>query len=229
MLAGGGGGVHPHIEHMDPEMAERFSAKFWDERYSSQTRLWSGNPNRYLVSEASGLPPGEALDVACGEGADAIWLAQQGWDVTGADISAVALDRAREHAAEAGPEVASRIRWLVTDIFYWIPDAEACDLVTAQYLHVPGPVREVLFARLAAAVRPGGSLLIVGHHPSDLQTTMPRPNLPELFFTGDELAALLDPEAWEIVTNEAPGREITDPEGRPVTVHDTVFRARRRP
>ncbi len=215
-------------QHMDPEMAERFSAEFWNERYSSQAKLWSGNPNRYLVSEASGLAPGDALDVGCGEGADAIWLAQQGWQVTGADISAVALDRARDHAADAGPEIPGRIRWLVTDIFHWIPDADDYDLVTAQYVHVPPPVREELFPRLATAVRPGGSLLIVAHHPSDLQTTIPRPNLPELFFTGDDLAALFDPDTWEIVTNEAPAREVTDPEGRPVTIRDTVFRARRR-
>lgn len=212
---------------MDPEMAERFSAGFWDERYRSQSRLWSGKPNPYLVSEVSGLEPGAALDVGCGEGADAIWLAGQGWEVTGADISAVALDRAREHADEAGPGIAARIRWLATDMLRWIPDPEAYDLVTAHYVHVPPAVREELFGRMAAAVRPGGTLLIVGHHPSDLESGVPRPNLPELFFTGDDLVKLVD-GSWEIVTNAAPGREATLPEGQTVTVHDTVFRARRR-
>jgi SAM-dependent methyltransferase len=212
---------------MDPEMAERFSAGFWDERYRSHPRLWSGNPNRYLVSEASGLKPGTALDVGCGEGADAIWLAGQGWEVTGVDISAVALDRAQEHANAAGPQIASQIRWLATDMLHWVPEADAYDLVTAQYVHVPPAVREDLFGRLAAAIRPGGSLLIVGHHPSDLESGIPRPNLPELFFTGDDLVKLVD-GSWEVVTNAAPGRETADPEGRTVTVHETVFRARRR-
>jgi SAM-dependent methyltransferase len=213
---------------VDPEVAERFSADFWNERYSSQTKLWSGNPNKYLVSEVSGLSPGAALDVGCGEGADAIWLAQQGWQVTGVDISTVALDRARAHAAGAGPEMAGRIGWQQADIFAWAPEADRYDLVSAQYMHPPSAVRERLFPALGSAVRPGGSLLIVAHHPSDLQTTIPRPNLPDLFFTGDELAALLGPGGWDTVTNTAPGRTAQDPEGRTVTIHDTVFRAVRR-
>jgi hypothetical protein len=86
----------------------------------------------------------------------------------------------------------------------------------------------MLFDRLAAAVAPGGTLLVVGHHPSDMETTMPRPKMPEVFFTGDEIADRLDPGLWEIVTNAGPGRTATDPEGRPVTIHDTVLRARRR-
>jgi SAM-dependent methyltransferase len=213
---------------VDPEVAGRFSADFWNERYRSQTKLWSGNPNKYLVSEVSGLSPGAALDVGCGEGADAIWLAQQGWQVTGVDISTVALDRARAHAAEAGPETAGRIGWQQADVFAAVPEADRYDLVSAQYLHPPSAVREKLFRGLAAAVQPGGSLLIVAHHPSDLQTTIPRPNLPDLFFTGDELAGLLGPGGWDIVTNTAPGRTAQDPEGRTVTIHDTVFRAVRR-
>ena len=214
--------------HIDPEVAERFSAEFWDERYSSQARLWSGKPNGYLVSEVAGLSPGAALDVGCGEGADVIWLAQQGWQVTGVDISTVALDRARAHAAEAGPEIAGRTGWQQADIFAWAPEADRYDLISAQYMHPPSAVREKLFRGLGAAVRPGGSLLIVAHHPSDLQTTVPRPSLPDLFFTGDELAALVDPGAWDVVTNEARGRSVQDPEGQTVTIHDTVFRAVRR-
>jgi hypothetical protein len=85
-----------------------------------------------------------------------------------------------------------------------------------------------MFSRLAAAVAPAGMLLIVGHHPSDLQTTVPRPPLRELFYTGDDIAALLAAEEWDVVTNAAPGREATDPDGNAVTIHDTVFRARRR-
>ena len=213
---------------VDPEVAERFSAEFWNERYSSQTRLWSGNPNKYLVSEVSGLSPGTALDVGCGEGADAIWLARQGWQVTGVNISTVALERARAHAAEAGPDIAGRTGWQQADVFAWAPGTDRYDLVSAQYMHPPSAVREKLFRGLAAAVQAGGSLLIVAHHPSDLQTTIPRPNMPDLFFTGDELAALVDPGAWDVVTNDAPGRDMQDPEGNTVTVHDTVFRAVRR-
>ncbi|MEP7023312.1 MAG: methyltransferase domain-containing protein, partial [Actinomycetota bacterium] len=207
---------------------DEFGEAFWDERYGSVSSLWSGNPNPNLVSEAEGLPPGTALDVGCGEGADAIWLARRGWQVTGADLSAVALQRAAGHAAQAGPPIAERISWRHTDVTAAGPGLGQFDLVSAQYVHLlPGPRAELL-RRLAASVAPGGMLLFVGHHPSDLQTTMGRPNLPERFFTGDDLAALLDPAEWEIVTNAAPGRPATDPEGRPVTIHDAVLRARRR-
>jgi SAM-dependent methyltransferase len=209
-------------------VAEMFSQAFWDERYRTKDALWSGNPNPSLVAEAADLAPGRALDAGCGEGADAIWLARRGWRVTGADISAVALDRARGHAEAAGPEIAARIDWQQADLFNWDPGTDEYDLVSAQYMHIPAASRAGTFGRFAAAVRPGGTLLIVGHHPSDIGT-VPRPPFPDLFFTGDEIAALLDPADWDVITNAAPGREAKHPEdGRTVTVHDTVLRARRR-
>jgi SAM-dependent methyltransferase len=204
-----------------------FDAAFWDARYSSAHSLWSGNPNRQLVTEAAGLAPGTALDAGAGEGADAIWLAERGWQVTAVDVSGVALGRAAGHAAKAGDEVAARIRWQREDLREWIPPERAYDLVTSQYLHLPGTLRSTLFAWLAAAVRDGGTLLIVGHHPMDLETTLQRPNHPELMFTGDDLVSEIGGDGWEIVTNVAAERETTDPDGRPVTAHDTVFRARR--
>jgi len=209
-------------------LPEQWDQAFWDERYRSKASLWSHEPNRYLVSEASELAPGTALDAGCGEGADAIWLAGQGWQVTAVDLSSVALERAAANAAAAGEQVAGRIDWQHADITGWDPGRERFDLVTSQYLHLPPGQREPLFQRLAAAVRPGGSLLIAAHHPSDLHTTIRRPKRPELYFTGDEIAALLDPALWQIVTNAAPERAVTDHEGRGVTIRDTVFRARRR-
>lgn len=209
-------------------MADQFGEAAWDDRYRSKGALWSGNPNRYLVSEAEGLPPGTALDVGAGEGADAIWLAARGWRVTAVDISSVALGRAAAHAADGGDEIAVRIEWRHEDLTSWRPPEAGFDLVTSQYMHLPVEARTRMFARLAAAVAPAGTLLIVGHHPSDLQTTVPRPPLRELFYTGDEIAALLGKDEWDIVTNAEPGREATDPDGNAVTIHDTVFRARRR-
>src|ERR1700741_4076142 len=116
---------------------EMFDAAFWDARYSSAHALWSGNPNRQLVTEAAGLAPGTALDAGAGEGADAIWLAERGWQVTAVDVSGVALGRAADHAAKAGDEVAARIRWQREDLREWIPPERAYDLVTSQYLHLP--------------------------------------------------------------------------------------------
>jgi len=209
-------------------VAEDFDQAFWDERYRSHPTLWSGEPNRYLVSEVSELSPGTALDVGCGEGADAVWLAGRSWQVTALDLSAVALERAAANAAATGTEIAERITWRQVDITDWEPGEDRFDLITAQYLHLPAGDRQPLWRRLATAVRPGGSLLIVGHHPSDLQTTMRRPRNPELFFTGADIVAELEPGRWQVVTDAAPERTATDPDGQPVTIRDTVFHARRR-
>ena len=123
-----------HDQHAQPE---RFGEAFWNERYSCTDALWSGNPNRYLVREASGLPPGTALDVGCGEGADVLWLAGRGWRVTGVNLSTVALGRAARHAAEAGPGIAARVDWVHADLIGWDPGAARYDLVSSQYIHLP--------------------------------------------------------------------------------------------
>ena len=209
-------------------VSEDLGEEFWDERYRSGAGLWSGNPNRYLVSEVADLSPGRALDAGSGEGADAIWLAERGWRVSAVNFSGVALQRAADHARQRGSGVAARIEWAKEDLTTWIPSPRHYDLVTAQYLHLPSVVLPPLLRRLAAAVAAGGTLLIVGHHPSDLQTTMPRPRDPDRYFTGDDVASALEPGQWDIVTNATPERAGTDPEGHIVTLHDTVFRARRR-
>jgi SAM-dependent methyltransferase len=203
------------------------SRAFWEERYRSRDALWSGNPNPHLVSEASDLAPGAALDAGSGEGADAIGLAERGWQVTAVDFSAIALERGVVQAAALGADVSRRINWLHEDLTEWVPVETSYDLVSAQFLQLPKAPREALFRRLAASVAPGGSLLIVAHHPADL-AVIPRPRIPDLFFTADDGAALLDPQEWDIVVSEARGRGATDPEGRTVTIHDTVLRARRR-
>lgn len=195
----------------------------WEERYGSGNRVWSGNPNPQVIAAAADLAPGTALDVGSGEGADAIWLASRGWKVTGVDVSQVVLDRAARHAAEAGVDVT----WRQADVTAWDPAPAQFDLVSAQYLHLPRPARDALHRRLAAAVRPGGTLLIVGHHPAELKTTVRRLRLPHLMFTAEEIAAVLDPSAWDIVTS-APERPITQ-HGQQITLTDAVLRAVRRP
>ncbi|HWE60307.1 MAG TPA: class I SAM-dependent methyltransferase [Chloroflexota bacterium] len=210
-------------------MSEDFwSQDFWDERYRSRDALWSGNPNPQLVAEAADLAPGTALDAGCGEGADAIWLAERGWRVTAVDVSTVALERGAARAREVGAEVARRINWLHQDLTAWAPAEASHDLVSAQFfLHLPKEPRASIFRALAAAVAPGGTLLIVGHHPSDLHV-IPRPPRPELFFTAPELADLLDPHRWDIIVSASRGRSATHPDGRTVTIHDAVLRAQRR-
>lgn len=204
---------------------ERFTAAFWDGRYATHAHVWSGNPNPWLVRAVTGLPPGRALDAGCGEGADAHWLAGRGWRVHAVDVSTVALERG---AAEAGPAIADRIEWEQADLLAWVPVEQAYDLVSTQFLHFPSAVRTPVFAGLAAAVAPGGSLLVVGHHPSDLDGPVPRPHEPDLFFTAEQVAGGLDPQLWTVRTAAAEPRETTDGEGRTVTVHDAVLHAVRR-
>jgi SAM-dependent methyltransferase len=201
-----------------------FGADFWDERYRSAGRVWSGDPNPQLVAEVTGWPPGLALDVGCGEGADAIWLAQAGWTVVGTDISGVALERAARHAGDTGPAAAARIEWRQADLLAQPPEADSFDLVSAQFIQLPPETRVPLFAALAAAVRDGGMLLIVGHHPSDLEAGVPRPPMPELFYTPEEIARPLD-GSWTVRTCAARPRRATIPDGAEVTIHDTVLAA----
>jgi SAM-dependent methyltransferase len=206
------------------DAGQMFGADFWDERYRSAGRVWSGDPNPQLVAEVTGHPPGLALDVGCGEGADAIWLAGAGWMVVGADISGVALERAARHADETDPAAAARIQWWQADLLTQPPAPGSFDLVSAQFIQLPPETRVPLFAALAAAVRDGGILLIVGHHPSDLEAGVPRPPMPELFYTPEEIAGLLD-GSWTVRTSAARPRPATTPDGAEVTIHDTVLAA----
>jgi SAM-dependent methyltransferase len=150
------------------DLTVQFSQEFWDDRYRSAHQLWSGQPNPQLVTQATNLTPGDALDVGCGEGADAIWLARQGWTVTGVDISAVALERAAGHAAACADDIACRISWRQADLLSWEPEPQRYDLVSAQFMYLPAADLESLHRRLAAAVRPGGTLLVVLHHPDSM-------------------------------------------------------------
>jgi SAM-dependent methyltransferase len=202
---------------------------WFEERYRSAPALWSGQPNPQLVAEVSDLPPGAALDAGSGEGADAIWLAERGWQVTAVDFSVVALDRAAGHAAAAGAGIADRITWQQADLTVAELPAAAFDLVSAHFMHLPEAQRRALFGRLAAAVGPAGTLLIVGHSALDLGTTMHRPDIPGMFWTAEEVATALDGADWDVVVAEDRPRPARDPEGREVTLHDAVLRARRRP
>jgi SAM-dependent methyltransferase len=204
-----------------------FDEAAWEERYRSAPSVWSGQPNPQLLAEASDLPPGTALDIGCGEGADAIWLADRGWRVTAVDFSTTALERGAAHAAVLGPEIAARIEWRHADLRSWTPDPASFDLVSAQYMHLPSAERRPLFARLAAAVAPGGTLLLVGHDVSDLDTGAHRVHDPDMFFTAEEVAASLAPGEWEVLVVDARPRPAKSHEGEGITVHDAVVRAHR--
>ena len=207
-----------------------FDAAFWDARYASAPVIWSGRPNPQLVAEVADLTPTTALDVGCGEGADAVWLAARGWQVTALDISQVALDRAAAHARAAGAEVAGadhlaagrphRGRRADRDVRAGLRSVHA----TARQ-----PQRDTLYRALAALVADGGTLLVVGHHPSDLETAPDlRPHHPELMFTADDIVALLEPRRVADRHRRGPLR-VRSPTvtARDVKVKDAVLVARR--
>jgi len=215
---------HQH-DHHDVDPASLFTQETWDARYAESPRVWSGRPNQRLVEEVSDLPPGRAIDVGCGEGADAVWLATRGWQVTALDVSEIALERVREHARESG--VADRVETLHHDLVAGGRLTGGWDLVSVFFFHPLPEAFAELYGGLAALVVPGGTLLVVGHHPSDVDSGARRPHGGQLLFTPEQVVELLDPDAWEVVTAAAPAREIPGDDG-PVTVHDSVVRAVRR-
>jgi 16S rRNA G1207 methylase RsmC len=212
-------GPHDHGAHDRPAP---HGEQAWDERYRSKPEIWSGKPNAVLVAEVADLQPGTALDAGAGEGGDAVWLAEHGWQVTAADISSVAIERAAKRASDTG----LAITWLHADLAK-VSAPATYDLVTAHFLHVPKADQQPLFRHLAAAVALGGTLLVVGHDLSDA-TKLPRPDLAEYGWTAEEVAAALD-ESWTIETAEARPRQAKDPDGNEITIADAILRARLNP
>ncbi|MDR7381847.1 class I SAM-dependent methyltransferase [Promicromonospora iranensis] len=198
-------------------------AQHWDERYRSRGRLFSGNPNGVLVTEAAGLAPGRALDVGCGEGGDALWLAGRGWQVTAVDISQVALDRGAAAAAEA--ELTGRVTWQQADLTATPPPTGPFDLVSLQYFPLPARTGHAAVHRLLDVVAPGGALLVGSHDMSDLATYRHPDFDPADYYAPGDIAQLLGDD-WAVEVNESRLRTTAPPEGTH-HVHDTVLRARR--
>ncbi|MFC0531883.1 class I SAM-dependent methyltransferase [Phytohabitans kaempferiae] len=202
--------------------AAMFEPPSWDERYSGQEKVWSGEPNPQLVAEVAGLTPGTALDVGCGEGGDVIWLARQGWTVTGADFSANGLARAARHAEQAG--VADRVDWWQVDARAFAAGGRSFDLVTSHYLHPPDGGMVEVTRRLAEAVAPGGHLLVVGHAPSEAFTHLTGSQHRAMFLAEQLLPGL--PDGFEAIVVEQRPRTVTR-DGVTVDIQDSTLLARR--
>lgn len=214
-------------------MEHTFDNEYWDKIWRSDRAqsMGSGQPNPHLVREIGDLTPGTVLEAGCGAGAEAIWLATRGWQVTGSDIATAALDRAAERAADAG--VADRVEWVRADLSTWEP-ATSYDLVTTHYAHPAMPQLE-FYDRIASWVAPGGTLFIVGHlhheatadgHGHGHHSDGPPDSASA---TAATIAARLDPGEWESVTTQESHRTLSGPGGRETTIHDVVVRATRRP
>jgi SAM-dependent methyltransferase len=159
----------------------------WDRRYAEVENLWALRPNRFLVGEAGELAPGRALDLACGEGQNAIWLASLGWDVVGVDFSEVAIAKAQARAERDGVDV----KFVCADLVAYVPEAGAFDLVLVLYLHIPAEERRAVLGRAAAALAPGGTFVFVGHDLTNLTDGVGGPSDPQILCTPEQIAAEL--------------------------------------
>jgi len=199
-------------------------AAHWDARYSERDgAMWSGRPNGRLVAEVGGLEPGRALDVGCGEGADAVWLAQRGWSVTAIDVSDVAIQRARE----ASDRTSASVDWICGDVLHTPFPAGSFDLVSIQYPALTKAAGEAAVGRLLATVRPGGLLLAVYHDLDDehVEHMKSRGVDPADYVAADDLRRLLGDDFT--IERYAVAQRIDPPPGTP-HIADLVLRAARR-
>ncbi len=170
-------------EGKDPE------AEYWDGRYSAKELVWSAGPNLFLPPEVEGMAPGTAVDLACGEGRNAIWLAEQGWDVTGVDFSEVAIEKAAAIADRSGVSV----KWVCADVTTWQPGSRpgattaGFDLVIAFYLQVASVARKLVVANAARLLGPGGVMVVVAHDSANLTHGVGGPQDPKVLYTAAEV------------------------------------------
>ncbi|MEV6978892.1 class I SAM-dependent methyltransferase [Kitasatospora sp. NPDC093806] len=162
-------------------------SRAWDDRYAASELVWGTEPNRWVVRELTGVTPGRALDLAAGEGRNGIWLAGLGWEVTGLDFSTVALGRAERLTATLPDEVADRLTWRHGDARTFDAPPEGYDLVVVAYLQLPAEERRAALRRAAAALAPGGTLLVVGHDSTNLTEGVGGPQDPRVLFTPEDV------------------------------------------
>lgn len=191
----------------------------WNERYASSDLIWSAGPNRFLPTEVAGLRPGRALDLACGEGRNALWLAEQGWDVVAVDFAEEGIAKGRRLAADRGVEV----DWRVSDVTTWVPDG-TFDLVVVFYLQLPPDEMRDAFAAAAGAVGPEGTFLSVTHDLSNLEAGYGGPSQPDVLTTPESVSAAIG----DLVVDKAlvVERPVDTPEGERIAL-DTLVRAHR--
>ena len=195
-------------------------AAAWDARYADTELLWSAEPNRFVVEQMADLAPGRALDLAAGEGRNAVWLAENGWAVTAVDFSPVAIDKGRRLADHRDVQV----DWAVADAVTFQPDEAAFDLTLISYLHLPPEELSAVIAGAVAALAPGGVFLLVAHDRRNLADGVGGPQDPSILTRADEVTALLDDLTVEFAGEVE--RQVDTDDGPAVAI-DTLVRARR--
>jgi SAM-dependent methyltransferase len=192
----------------------------WDERYAASELVWSAEPNRFVVEELEPLPPGRALDLAAGEGRNAIWLASRGWAVTAVDFSAIGIEKGRRLASAAGVSV----DFVVADVCEYQPEPGGFDIALIAYLHIPWPRFAGVLGRAAGALAPAGTLLVVGHDRTNLTDGVGGPQDPAVLYDAKEITAELG--GLRIERAGQVRRPAGTPE-EPADAIDTLVRARR--
>ncbi len=192
----------------------------WDQRYSGPELVWGAGPNRFVAEELAALPPGRAIDLGTGEGRNAIWLAERGWRVTAVDFSPVGLARAARLAAQR--EVS--VDWVQADLLDYQPAPGDYDLVLIAYLHLPSATLARVFRAAAAAVAPGGTVLVIGHDRDNIARGHGGPQDPDRLYTPARVAAELD--GLVVLRAEQVPRPVQTPEGERTAI-DTLVRAER--
>ena len=199
-------------------------AEAWDERYRSADLVWGAEPNRFVRRLCERLPAGEALDIACGEGRNALWLARRGWRVLGVDFSEAAIERARELTAAEDHMVRLHLSWKVSDVTAEPPRRNRYDLTIVSYVHIEPAERDAMLRAAARSVRPTGRLVVVGHDRRNLDEGVGGPQDIDRLYVPDELAA--------IATDAGLAVEIAQTVERPAddgVALDAILRARRPP
>jgi SAM-dependent methyltransferase len=203
-------------------MASGMDSASWDRRYEGRELVWTAEPNRFLVVETERLAPGRAIDLACGEGRNAIWLAERGWQAVGADFSEVGLQKARQLANGRGVNV----EWVAADLLNYRPDPRAFDLVLVFYLQVPAAERRPILQAAAEAVAPGGTFLLVAHGSSNLQHGHGGPQDPAVLYAAHDVVIDIEGRGLQIERAERVERPVQTPEGERIAL-DALVRARR--
>ncbi|MGX7672301.1 class I SAM-dependent methyltransferase [Plantactinospora sp. DSM 117369] len=193
-------------------------ASDWDRRYAATELLWSAEPNRFVDAELADLPPGRAVDLAAGEGRNAIWLASRGWQVSAVDFSAVAIAKGRTLAEAAGVEV----EWVIADLLDHVPEPDRFDLVLVAYLQLPSEQLGTVLDRAARALAPGGVLLVVGHDVENLRDGVGGPQDPAVLYSPEGITARLP--GLSVDRAERVRRPVVDADREAI---DTLVRAHR--
>lgn len=196
----------------------------WDEKYLTKDLASPAEPNKWIEAEASGLTPGRALDLGCGQGRNAIWLAGLGWQVTAVDFSAVALGNAVRYVEGLPDGRASRIEWIDADITEFVPDDASADLVLLSYVHLPAAQRHVVVSHAAAALAPGGTLLVIGHDASNIEHGHGGPQDPSVLYTAEDIVMDLA-TSGATVRVEKSGELLREVDGADRPAVDVIVRA----